>query len=350
MTARIEWNPRTLVRIQPGGGYARILRLPGGELLCAYSFAGKVWVRPSRDNGRTWRDPVLVASWAGGHLTNAEMLLLRNGALLFFYNQRPGRGAEPLAYAICMARSEDGGRNWGPSVTLYRGGAEFSNGCWEPAAVETPAREVQVFFANESPYRRSAEQEITLLRSHDGARTWGAPERVIFRAGSRDGMPVPLVLQNGRGIAVSIEDNGLSGNFKPVIAFTTLRDNWRSGTIDGPSERRWSALQTPLAPPVYAGAPYLRQMPTGETILSFQQSDSGDMNRARIVVCVGDADARNFANPTHPFPETLGAAQLWASLFVKDRQTITAICDTRIGGVGGVWAIDGRLVARVRSA
>ncbi len=344
MRARIEWNPRTLRLLQPGGNYGRIARQRNGELAFVYDQDRAVWVRLSRDDGKNWGTPVRVAAWPHGLLTNAELLPLRSGALLCLYNARPDP-ASGRPFAICLARSENGGRNWQPPVTLYEGGATFADGCWEPAGVELPGGEIQVFFANESPYRTSAEQEITLLRSRDGAaRTWERPETVSFRTGFRDGMPVPLVLQNGRGIAVAIEDNGLSGNFKPAIVFTSLADNWRAGVVPGQSARRWSALRAPLAPPVYAGAPYLRQMPGGETLLSFQQSDSGDLKTARMVVCVGDAHARNFDNPTHPFPPGAAAAQLWNALFVKGRRTVSAISTTAFNGVWGVWSVDGRLV------
>jgi hypothetical protein len=46
------------------------------------------------------------------------------------------------------------------------------------------------------------------MRSRDGGRTWGAAERAGFRAGHRDGMPVPVSLADGSGVAVAIEDNG----------------------------------------------------------------------------------------------------------------------------------------------
>ncbi|MDF2441108.1 MAG: hypothetical protein JWN98_2092, partial [Abditibacteriota bacterium] len=163
-------------------------------------------------------------------------------------------------------------------------------------------------------------------------------------AGSRDGMPVPVLLRNNGGIAMAIEDNGLSGTFKPVIVWTSLADNWRSGAVNANSPRRWSALQPPLPPAVYGGAPYLRQMPSGATILAYQQGDTGNLDLARMVVGVGDAQARNFSTLSHPFPHSPGKSQLWNALFVKNRNTITAISQTSINGIGGIWSIDGRLV------
>ena len=347
-TMQLEWDKSTLTLIQQDAVYGRMMRLQDGAITTSYDLDGKVWVRHSRDEGKTWQKPIFVADWPHGTLTNIELLQLKSGSLLCFYNARPRKSEAPAQpFAIGMTRSEDGGQSWQKPTTLYSAGTDFSNGCWEPIAIQLPTGEIQLYFANESPYRTSAEQEITLMRSQDNGRTWGAPETVSFRAGSRDGMPVPIVLSNGAGIAMAIEDNGLSGNFKPVIVATTTQDNWRSGAVDGKSSRRWSALQTPLAPSIYAGAPYIRQMPTGETILSFQQSGNGDLNKARMVVCIGDERARNFAGASEPFPVTPDASQLWNSLFVKNRDTITAISQTTIKGVRGVWSIDGKLVRKL---
>jgi len=355
---RIEWDSGTLSLIQSNGCYGRIIRLKNGQMLCGFDFKGKNCVRHSHDEGKTWQELVKVAEWPFGRLTNTELLQLRDGSILCFYNERPRRPAaangtnappspnEIHPYSICMARSDDSGKTWQKPETLYAGGAEFTNGCWEPAAIELPSGEVQMFFSNESPYRESDEQEITLMRSRDGARTWSSPERVSFRAGHRDGMVVPLILKDGRGIAFAIEDNGLSGNFKPAIIFTTMEDNWRSGSRTPNNPNRWSALRTLPAPQVAASAPYLCQMPSGETVLSFQQSETGEMKTAYMTVCLGDSEARNFGSPSTPFPVTGCKAQLWNSLFIKNSETVVAVSETSINGVYGIWSIDGRFVRK----
>jgi hypothetical protein len=356
---QMEWNAASLSLIQSNGYYGRIARLKNGQLVCGFDFERKIWVRHSDDEGKTWRKPVKVAEWPFGRLTNTELLQLRGGPLVCFYNERPRRTSgksretrtqqnpeETHPYTICMARSDDHGQTWQKPEMLYIAGREFINGCWEPAAIELPSGEVQVFFSNEGPYRESDEQEIDLLRSIDGARTWSPPEKVSFRARARDGMPVPLVLKDGGGIAFSIEDNGLSGNFKPTIVFTSLKDNWHSGARGPGSTNRWSALQNLPAPHVSASAPYLRQMPSGETLLSFQRSETGEMQKAYMVVCIGDAEARHFDFPSRPFPIAEGSAQLWNSLFIKSSDTVIAVSETTIHGIPGIWSIEGRLVRK----
>ena len=327
--------------VERNGTYGRMAVVSGRGLVFVCQRDRQVIWRQSQDAGVTWSEARTLARWDGGHLANPELLALEEGVLLCFLNRRPDpNSGHP--YAIVVSRLEEGSKEWAEASVVYTAGSAFGDGCWEPAAVRLPSGEIQLFFANEGPYRESDEQEISLLRSRDGGRTWGGVERVGFRAGHRDGMPVPVLLADG-GVAVAIEDNGLSGSFKPVILYTSRADAWRSGTVTGASAARESALAEPLPAQTYAGAPYLRQMPGGETILSFQRSDDGTMAHSRIVVAVGDSRARKFAGLTEPFPPTPGAAQLWASLFVKDDRTVLALATVTLEGVRGVWSVEGRL-------
>lgn len=356
--AHIQWNPQTLTLVQSGGNYARIVRLPSRQLACVFEMGPQVFLRRSQDEGKTWDAPKLVATWPEGSLSNPELLSLRNGTLLCFVNERPWNGRRAPAplptraqarYGIALTRSTDGGLTWSPLSVLFQGGSEGGTGCWEPTAVEIPegamTGELLLFFANEFPYPKTTEQEISLLRSNDGGRTWSnPPQTVSFRARSRDGMPVPVLLP-GVGVAVAIEDNGLSGTFKPSIVFSDLATDFHGGPVLAGSPRRWGALAAPLPPATYAGAPYLRQMPGGATVLSFQQGDDpNDLHSARMAVSVGDRSARGFGTPSFPFPETPGHGQLWNSLFVKDAQTVTAVTSAFINGTRGVWTMDGYFV------
>ncbi len=337
---RIIWDWQTARLIERNGTYGRMVAASGRGLVFVCQRNRQVIWRQSQDAGVSWFEARSLARWDGGLLANPELLALEEGVLLCFLNRRP----EPQSghpYAIAVSRLEKGAAIWSEMSVIYTAGSAFGDGCWEPAAVRLPTGEIQLFFANEGPYRESDEQEISLMRSSDGGRTWGSVERVGFRAGHRDGMPVPVLLADG--VAVAIEDNGLNGAFKPAILFTSGADAWRSGTVTGALAARGSALAEPLPALTYAGAPYLRQMPGGETILSFQRSDDGKMAHSRIVVAVGDSRARNFAGLTEPFPPTPGEAQLWASLYVKDDRTVLALATVTLEGVRGVWSVEGRL-------
>ena len=331
----IVWDKSTLVEVQRGGGYPRMIRLKSGDLLACFELRGKACVRPSADNGRTWGDLVEVASAPSGPASNPELLQLDNGWVLLMYNERPQDGVH--RFSIRLSVSKDGGRTWCPHSLAYEADVAWNNGCWEPAAIQLPSGEIQLFFANESPYRDSDEQEISLVRSFDNGRTWSKAKAVTFRPNHRDGMPSPLMLQGGKGIVVAVEDNGYSVMFHPVIVHSTLEDNWKSPAASGASPRRWRAVRTPLGSE-WGGAPYIRQMPGGETVLSFQSSVGRKL--PQIVVYVGDENARNFEGRTVPFEIKPEEAAWWNSLFVKDERTITAFSQCN----GGVWAIDGRIV------
>jgi hypothetical protein len=180
-----------------------------------------------------------------------------------------------------------------------------------------------------------------MLRSRDGGKSWSKPVTACYRKGSRDGMPVPVLLPEAKGIALAIEDSGLHGTFKPVIVASSWTDAWSGGPVGGDSPKRWSALEEPLPAKTYAGAPYLVRLGDGATALSFQLAESGEMRESRMAVCLGDGRARSFGKPSFPFPD--GKGQLWNALFVKDDKTITAISEATVDGRRGIWTVDGVL-------
>ncbi|MDP6524438.1 MAG: sialidase family protein [Kiritimatiellia bacterium] len=334
----IVWEHSTLVQITQRATYARMIRLDNGSLLCAYESRGKSYVRKSTDNGKSWDKAVLAAACSWGFAANPELLQLENGWILLPYNERPTDRTHP--YTIRVAVSKDRGLTWHENSLVYMADTLRTNGCWEPAAVQLANGEILLFFANESPYRTSNEQEISLVTSRDNGRTWSASRTASFRSGFRDGMPVPCVLKSGKGIVLAIEDRGLPGRntFQPAIVCSSIEAPWPA-PVDGRSDRRWEALKNPLKPDVYAGAPYLRQMPSGTTVLSVQVQDPGQAGPT-MVVYLGNEDARRFSSPSKPFENGPGSKQKWGSLFVKDANTITALSSC----LGGVWSIDGRIV------
>src|SRR4051812_24360448 len=103
--ARIVWDPATVVLIQPDGGYGRMARLPGRQILCSFEWRGAIYVRSSSDEGQSWSNPVLAASYDFGAAANPELLVLQNGSILLSYNERPGDGIHP--FTIRIASSED---------------------------------------------------------------------------------------------------------------------------------------------------------------------------------------------------------------------------------------------------
>jgi hypothetical protein len=347
----IVWDTGSMRRVGDGG-YPRMIELKNGRLITVYAAAiGNTEIVYSDDKGDHWSAPVVVAAKAGDIRMDApDITLLNDGSLLVCYNPRPSfRNADTFKhFAIRIAKSYDDGLSWKDDQLLYEAGYRFKDGCWEPAALQLPSGEIQLFFSNEGVYTYSDEQNISILRSIDNGKTWTKqPGIVSFRKGSRDGMPVPVYLPAKKEILFSIEDNGFI-NFKPYIIRSTLANNW-SQTITATSADREYALKDSLKEKVYAGAPYLRVLPNGNTLLSYQSTQlrpgKQDVNNAEMIVAVGDAEGRDFSNPTVPFKIPANSTALWNSISVLKDETIVALTSTKAyNGKPEVWIIKGRLI------
>lgn len=348
----IEWDYSTLKKVSSGSperycGYARMIQLHDQSLLAVYEASGNIVCVKSSDLGATWSEPVSIAPKADGtNMAVPDVIELKDHSLLACYNPRPFEISPSRKFGIKTKKSYDGGLTWKEERLLYEAGHEFKNGCWEPSAVQLPGGEIQLFFANEGPYTGSDEQNISLLRSADNGLTWTKePEIASFRSGSRDGMPVPLLLKNGKDIVFSIEDNGFT-NFKPYIIRNSVQNNW-AGIVDASSTNRSYALADKIGDEIYAGAPYLRQLKTGETILSYQGTEgrTNKMEFADMKVVIGDSEARNFRKKSTPFVIPANKSCLWSSLCVLDDNSIIAVTSTNAyADHTEVWMVRGHLV------
>lgn len=353
-TSAIQWDKSTLVKVaappqgKPYAGYARLLELNDSRLLCVYEADGSIWQVISNDYGKSWQGAKIIAEREEGvNMAVPDILKLKNGSLLLMYNPRPYDIDPSRRFAIRVKISRDNGLSWGAMQEIYKAGYQFENGCWEPSAIQLPDGTIQLYFANEGIFTTSDEQNISMLSSDDNGLSWSsAPQVISFRAGKRDGMPVPLLLKGSQRIAVAIEDNGL-GNFKPYIITNTLAEGWKT-TVDAGSPNRIYAMSNPVDNKVYAGAPYLRQLSSGETILSYQGTEGRADNRlenAVMKVMVGNNLAQNFSGRTEPFNIPAGKAGLWNSITILKDDTIAALTSTNAWGNGvmEVWMIKGRL-------
>jgi hypothetical protein len=311
-------------------------RLDSGDLLVGYDRGGRIYVRRSSDEGRSWSDRrrVAEASAAGVSTANAELTQLDNGTLLLAYNVRAWNNPN-RRFALKVKASADGGRSWSSRATVFEAGLTGNRGVWEPVIRQLPSGALQLYAANEYPYPDSDDQEITMWRSTDRGQTWSDGTTISYRPGHRDGMPVPLLLDDG-SIALAIEDNGLGGPFKPAIVWKpSVEASWTNVPIGGNSDQRWRALsrEAQLPTQAYGGAPYLAQFPEGEILLSFQstagRTTTGDpVAHSTMVVGIGTPSARDFSCLSRPFEVPPGDRAVWGSLFVKDVSTVTAVTTT----------------------
>jgi len=343
---RVCWDYRSAQSLWEGV-YSRLKVLSDGRLVCVYSAGSDVYIRRKRISG--WDSAIKVASDASGqyHYTNSELLELADGRLMYAWNARANEGCE-VPYKIMASYSSTKGLSWRGEQTLYVAGTDWNDGCWEPAMMQLPNGEVQLFFANEHNVANKR-QNISMRRSLDNCNTWQEPEVVCFRETSRDGMPVPVCLQEDKGLVFAIEDNGINGNFKPVIIHSTMDENWKGGIVGGNSSHRWSALKESeeIASSVYAGAPYLIQLSSGETLLSCQSAEGRESNEYPIMqVYVGNASARNFCCRSTPLPfinEPKTTVQ-WNGLVQLNDSTVMATSSvSNRSSHNGIWAVTGHI-------
>lgn len=352
-SSTIIWDLSSKMQLSQSGdsgynGYARIIQLKNQSLLLVYESNGAVVTKKSTDSGNSWSNLQTVVS-KGNNVVMAtpDVLQLKNGTILIFYNPRPTNATDSSKkFSIRVISSDDNGVTWKNDKLLYEAGADFENGCWEPSGIQLPNGEVQVFFSNEGIYTNSSEQNISLLRSSDNGENWTTtPEIVSFSRGSRDGMPKPIYLSSINTIVISIEDNN-NQNFKPYTIRNTIDENWQN-VVNKMSSKRLSALAESLTSQVYAGAPYLAQLSTGETLLSYQSSEDRnihDVEHSEMIVAIGDKNARNFKYKTKPFSMPATKYGLWNSITVLADDTIIALTTTNAYSTTNsaeVWMIKG---------
>ncbi|MGY3052811.1 hypothetical protein ACVWYG_001007 [Pedobacter sp. UYEF25] len=350
----IKWDKSTLRKVAPIGNdqsanYARIIQLASGQLICIYETAGNVACLFSNDFGNSWSGETTIAKQELGlSMTVPEILELQDKSLLASYNPRPylidGKADTSKHFEIRTKKSYDSGKTWSDEKLVYQASHRFEDGCWEPAQVQLESGKILLFFSNENIYRKSNEQNISLLTSTDGGLNWSKnPKIVSFTPHFRDGMPVPIVLKGKNKVLFSIEDNAV-GNFKPTLVelqLTKLQDKTKTLTI------RHQPFANPLPDTVYAGAPYVRQLHNGKMILSFQSTLNRPNNwqHATMQVALGNKFGQNFNLVDDPFEVPKNKHALWNSLCVLSDDTIIAISSTNTyNSKGAIWMIKGKLI------
>ena len=335
--SRIFWDSRTPIKVFDGGGYARVMELQDGRLMACCEWSG-IRISFSSNQGQTWREPTTIVTNTN-NVPNCvpDMIQLRDGTIIVAYNPRPSSPyTDDRRFSIRLKHSTDNGRTWGQEIVVYDAGSTPEVGCWEPCLLELPSGELQLYFADESPYDTNGDQQISICRSFDKGMTWSAPACVSYRAGYRDGMPVPVLLQDSTTIAVAIEDNGWGYNdFVPTIVRNPITRNW-SSYVPASSSYRTKAIDYSYCPLATGGAPYLRVLPNGETVLS-HQSPYNHSDKPDMYVYVGNKSARNFKAMSSPFPVPQNQSALWNSLAVIDTGVVVAVS----GYGGGVKMVKG---------
>jgi len=334
-SSRIFWDIASRKTLFNNALYARMIELHDGRLMAVTGAGGYIVVSISNDKGTTWTPQQrLFTPPANYHYYDADLYQLKDGTIIICYNIGPIEPYDNVRrYGVRINRSTDNGKTWSADTQIYTAGTDFHTGCWEPAILELPSGELHLYVSDESPFPDNYDQCIQLLRSTDKGKTWSAtPETISYRPGTRDGMPTPVLI--GDTIIVTIEDNGWPGaaSFVPVTLRSTVEENWKGITVGPTSPRRSQVIDYSWCPQAFGGAPYMRVLPWGETVLSRQAyHESNNYDVMNMYVYVGDENARGFKAMSQPFVDNNlnGISIEWNSISVIDTGIVCAL-----GGVG----------------
>lgn len=343
----IRWDT-TRVTLSPDSvqaEYPRLLRVSADTILLTYHGGDgtapdtdhwhDIYLQRSTDNGKTWaaptkllnRDSVLSTDSHGWRrFADPTLTRLSNGWILLqlIGNARPETNEN---CQVMVFISKDGGDTWGDPITVGRGRT------WEPQIVQLPGGELELLVSSEAYWwerqRDHLLQEILYARSTDNGQTWTALKRAAFNPNCRDGMPVPISLQGNKGVLFSIES--IYSDDNPTLVYRELNNDWDSASWTGTNTpHRWVNENIRGA-----CAPYLLQLPTGETALIGYKDQSGQVwQTCRTAVSIGDNTGREFKYRTQPFATLpAGEGAYYGSLFLKDDSTIwLAITHSRYKG------------------
>lgn len=287
-----EWDaPIILGR----GGYTRVLRLSDERLMCSYTHYGNGYACYSLDNGYSWGEPSIIMNkyeWSNENgstvvgMHNPETMQLSTSnpyypkRIFYIVNLRPSdKKSSVHPYGIAYVTSDDNGETWSSIKTIFlseQWDKDVLKGCWEPYLMELPDGNIQMYFADETPYYKQGDkyQNISVMESSDGGDTWSEPRIVCYTPMFRDGMPVTMIY-NGK-IYLSIESNHVNVRLRPQILYTSLEDNWKE-TVGEYSKYRFNPfLVSRDSPDFVSGAPYLVQT-KNFFVLSYQTSENADI-------------------------------------------------------------------------
>ena len=337
--SRIYWDPNTRVDAMPwGGNYGRMVQLIDGRLMIVGRYGGGLCYTISTDYGAHWTEPKKIVNKPSGFdYGSPDFTQLSDGTLLVGLNPRPNEPYSPdRKFGIEVMRSTDLGKTWEGPIPVFEAEYYRGDGCWEPSFLELPSGEVQCYYSVE--LKGCGDQEIKISRSFDGGLTWGASERVCYRAGWRDGMATAIITDANEIVGI-IEDFG-HGDYLGSPRATTFRcsleDNW-STWVNASSPNRQMIFANNNDKKHNSAAPYIRKLPNGETMASWMGNSDGrtttEIDKYPLFVAVGDADARNFKAVAPAFYRNENEFANWGSIAYADDGYCYAMAN--VGTYGG---------------
>ena len=348
---RVMWDISSRTTLFDAGNYGRIIPLQDGRLMAVaetYGTYNGITVAYSSDNGKTWSGKRTIVGHGEIPVAVPDHIQLADGTIIVGYNPRPSSYKEGNHFGIRCVRSTDNGTTWSEPIFVFDAGENGTEGCWEPSFLELPSGEIHCYFANEWPHQgNDGDQEISVCRSFDKGLTWGEPERVCYRQGSRDGMPVAILTDNNE-IVVVVEDNGHPGyhGFRATTMRCTLEQNWMDFWVDGTHDNRDMIFADNDSKSFVSAAPYIRRLPSGETFFSWMgdwyDRKNWSEDRYDVFCGIGDKDGRMVGQISQPFKVSASEHALWNSVAVGFDNTVF-VCSS-IGGSNGVFTLSGKAI------
>lgn len=359
---RISWDASSLVvmdsvavsnadyAVERNLYYPRAKHLSDGSMLLSFEndhYGWDIYVCKSYDGGKTWTDARLIRhshlaqSTVGDDLkvfVNPDFYQLRSGRILMAWQWRYKNGYADLPNTnencgIELVYSDDRGETWSEPREIYRGR------CWEPAFLELPSGEIQIYLTDSQEIKDKGSFACTsVIRSFDGGATWQGKEmcvhtdtepisRTRWNGRGMDGMPTAVLLDNDKGIVVPLET--WSGrdvyDISPIVVRTTMTDNWKTPD-QGASIRANGGPDYPMKKQVnkdFKGfGPYSCKLSGGEMVILSNGAYKGD---GGVWVLVGDNNGDNFNCVSKVFDD----GGYWGSIDPLNANEVMATCTVR---------------------
>src|SRR5690606_28975307 len=286
---------------------------------CEYAISNNLitWV----PKGKTYQNYKITDSKDEANdrrFASCDAVVLSNDDILAVASFRANVGYrdKQLDARVMMRRCTDNRNSRSDTIEFYQGVI------WRPYLLELPSGEVHCYFPDsDHTSSHGTDTGTAMVVSNDNGNTWtpsfgSLPYYVLRTAFKIEGdentyfnnqMPSVIKLNNSNELAAALEAN--IGGYHISFAYSGEDGQWEHLAIDeeGPEDRNDLAFS--------GSAPYLRQFPSGETILSYNHN-------SRFHLKMGDAKARNFGENYSPAVFTGG---YWGSLELEDSHQIIGV-------------------------
>ncbi|WEK34517.1 MAG: hypothetical protein P0Y53_18675 [Candidatus Pseudobacter hemicellulosilyticus] len=255
--------------------------------------------------------------------SNGDALVLANGDIIAVASYRANSGyrQKPLDAGIALRRSTDNGVTWSAAIQIYQGVN------WESYLLQLPSGEIHCYFTDSDRTGVVGTDTGTgMVESSDNGNTWtpafGADPYYVLRtlytyngvSFFNNQMPSVIKLNNRNELAAAMEANTGDGYYIS-FGYSGTDGEWTHLAVnqEGPADRNDGAF--------LGSAPYLRQFPSGETVLSYNRSSGFHLK-------MGDTAARQFGDDYTPM-----TGGYWGSLELENSHQIIGVFPNPSGGV-----------------